>query len=141
MAEALARTTPNAPRALTLLSAVRNRANTDAANQYTAASFTTGNALVSAIINERRPEFLAEGMRWLDIHRLATDVNFKQSNGIPSKADNSIVNFTPLYTNNTATTFARLPEIPYTDRRFVWPLPQEEIVNNPVLSKQQNPGW
>ena len=141
MAEGLARTTANDPRALTLLSAVRNRANTDAANQYTATSFTTGNTLISAIINERRPEFLAEGMRWLDIHRLATDATFKQGNGIPAKADNAIASFAPLYTNTATTTFARLAEIPYSDRRFVWPLPQEEIINNPVLAKQQNPGW
>jgi starch-binding outer membrane protein, SusD/RagB family len=141
MAEALARTTPNDPRALTLLSAVRNRANTDAANQYTAASFATGNDLIRAIINERRPEFLAEGMRWLDIHRLSNDATFKQSNGIPIKADNAIVNFAPLYTNNAATTFPRLAEIPYSDRRFLWPIPQEEIVANPLLAKQQNPGW
>ncbi|WP_229374267.1 RagB/SusD family nutrient uptake outer membrane protein [Fibrella rubiginis] len=141
MAEALARTTPSDPRALTLLSAVRNRANTDAASQYTAASFATGTDLVRAIINERRPEFLAEGMRWLDIHRLSTDATYRQATGIPAKANNTILNFAPLYTNNPATTFALLPAIAYTDRLFVWPLPQEEILNNPVLSKQQNPGY
>ena len=141
MAEALARTTPGDPRALTLLSAVRNRANTDAASQYTAASFATGNDLIRAIINERRPEFLAEGIRWLDIHRLATDATFRQSTGIPAKVSDVTPNFAPLYTNNPATTYILLPEIAYTDRRFVWPLPQEEIVNNPVISQQQNPGY
>lgn len=141
VAEALARTTPGSPRALELLSAVRNRSVQDAANQYTAASFANGDELVRAIINERRPEFVAEGMRWLDIHRLSTDSKFRQSAGIPSKADNTIVNFAPLYTNNPTTTFPRLPEIAYSDRRFVWPLPQEEIINNPTLSRQQNPGW
>jgi starch-binding outer membrane protein, SusD/RagB family len=143
MAEALARTTPNDPRALALLSAVRNRANTLPANQYTTASFTTGNDLIRAVINERRPEFMAEGMRWLDVHRLATDATFRQSAGIPAKASDAISTtvWPTIYTGNSATTFTLLPEIAYSDRRFVWPLPQEEIVNNPTLARQQNPEY
>ncbi|GAB2555393.1 RagB/SusD family nutrient uptake outer membrane protein [Spirosoma aerophilum] len=142
LAEALGRSgTGVDARAVALLSAVRNRSVTDAANQYTAASFATGKDLVRAIINERRPEFLAEGMRWLDIHRLAQDADFKQADGIPAKADISITNFAPLYTNNPATTFRLQAGIPYSDFRFVWPIPAEELLNNPTLAKQQNPGY
>jgi hypothetical protein len=31
--------------------------------------------------------------------------------------------------------------IPYANFRFIWPLPVEEINNNPTLKTQQNPGW
>lgn len=142
LAEALARTGTGADtRALALLSAVRNRSVPDAANQYTAASFATNKDLARAIINERRPEFLAEGMRWLDIHRLAQDADFKQADGIPAKADIAITNFAPLYTNSSATTFRLQPGIPYSDFRFVWPIPLEELSNNPTLAQQQNPGY
>ena len=141
MAEALARTTPNSPRALALLSEVRNRSVLEAAGQYTAASFATANDLTRAIINERRPEFLAEGMRWLDIHRLSTDATFRQSAGIPAKVSNATLNYAPLYTNVLNTTYILVPEVPSSDRRFLWPIPVEELNANPILSGQQNPGW
>jgi hypothetical protein len=142
LAEAIARTSTGVDtRALALLSAVRNRAVQTPADQYTAASFATNKDLVRAIINERRPEFLAEGLRWLDIHRLAQDADFKQADGIPAKAAIAISNFAPLYTNNPATTFTREPAVPYSDFRFLWPIPAEELINNPTLAKQQNPGY
>ena len=139
-AEAIARTTSGVDaRALQLLNAVRNRAVPAGTGRYTAASFTTNQDLVQAILNERRIEFLAEGMRWLDIHRLATDAVFT-AGGIPAKASNTNL-FNALYTNNPATTFVRVPAIPYANFRFIWPLPVEEINNNPTLKTQQNPGW
>ncbi|WP_345264730.1 RagB/SusD family nutrient uptake outer membrane protein [Nibrella viscosa] len=142
LAEALARTSTGVnERAVALLSAVRNRAVPDAANRYTAASFASGTELVRAIINERRIEFLAEGMRWLDIHRLAPDAVYRQAPGIPAKVSNGISDFGPLYTNNPNTTFTTQPGIPYSDYRFIWPIPIEEIVNNPTLATQQNPGY
>jgi starch-binding outer membrane protein, SusD/RagB family len=139
-AEAIARTSSGVDaRALSLLNAVRNRAVPAGAGRYTSASFTTNQELVRAILNERRIEFLAEGMRWLDIHRLSTDPVFT-TGGIPEKASNTNI-FTALYTNNPATTFVKLPAIPYANFKFVWPLPIEEINNNPTLKTQQNPGW
>lgn len=142
VAEAIARTgTGVDARAVALLSAVRNRSVTAPASQYTAANLANQQALVSAIINERRPEFLAEGMRWLDIHRLSTDAVYKQAVGIPAKASNTITNFAPLYTNDPKTTFTLLPAVPYSDYRFLWPIPAEEVVNNPTLKAQQNPGY
>jgi hypothetical protein len=142
LAEALSRSGSAVDtRAVALLSAVRNRSVTTTANQYTAASFTSGTELTRAIINERRPEFLAEGLRWLDIHRLSSDATFRQAAGIPAKAAISITNFAPLYTNTSTTTFATEPAITYSDYRFLWPIPLEEINNNPVLAQQQNPGY
>ncbi|GAB3992253.1 RagB/SusD family nutrient uptake outer membrane protein [Spirosoma daeguense] len=142
LAEAIARTNTSVDsRALALLSAVRNRSVPTPANQYTTASFTTNKDLVRAIINERRPEFVAEGLRWLDIHRLAQDSDFKQADGIPAKANISISNFAPLYTNDPKTTISLQPGLPYSDFRFVWPIPLEELNNNPTLAKQQNPGY
>lgn len=139
-AEAIARTTTGVDaRALQLLNAVRNRAVPAGAGRYTGASFTSSQELVRAILNERRIEFLAEGMRWMDIHRLSKDAAFSVG-GIPAKASNTNV-FTALYTNNLATTFVRVPAIPYENFRFIWPLPIEEINNNPTLKTQQNPGW
>ena len=28
-----------------------------------------------------------------------------------------------------------------TDHRFIWPIPQEEILSNPQITDQQNPGY
>ena len=139
-AEAIARTTTGVDaRALQLLNVVRNRAVPAGAGRYTDVNLKTNQELIQAILNERRIEFLAEGMRWLDIHRLSTDPIFT-AGGIPSKASNTNV-FTALYTNNPTTTFVRLAAIPYANFRFIWPLPIEEINNNPTLKTQQNPGW
>lgn len=139
-AEALARTSPTVnSRAVALLNAVRNRAVPEGAGRYTESSFATSQELVQAILNERRIEFLAEGMRWLDIHRLGNDAVYGPK-GIPAKASRTLT-FTNLYTNNPATTYTMLAAIPYSNFKFVWPLPVEEISNNPTLKTQQNPGW
>lgn len=141
LAEAITRSTGTVdPRAVELLNAVRNRAVTTEANQFMAASFAGARELTQAILNERRIEFVAEGMRWLDIHRLANDPNYSPG-GIPAKVNRGISNFAPLYTGNPATTFATQPAIPYSDFRFVWPIPSEELINNPTLASQQNPNW
>jgi starch-binding outer membrane protein, SusD/RagB family len=140
-AEAISRSSSGVDaRALALLNAVRNRAVPAGAGRYTAESFKSSQELTQAILNERRIEFLAEGMRWLDIHRLSTDATVTSPKGIPAKASRTIT-FTNLYTNNPATTFTMQAAVPYADFRFVWPLPIEEINNNPTLKTQQNPGW
>jgi len=73
MAEANARL-GNSAAALELLNKVRNRSLANPATQaYTSSSFANATALVDAIITERRIEFLGEGMRWGDIHRLLYD--------------------------------------------------------------------
>lgn len=140
MAEAQARlSAPNLPTAITLLNSVRDRAlATPATQRYTAATLVTQADVVKAILAERRIEFLAEGRRWTDIHRLQGD-DIAPVAGIPAKYDN--LPPTPAdYTLGTPYTGSRpIAAIPYSDRRFVWPIPQIEINTNPGL--EQNEGW
>ncbi|OON69197.1 hypothetical protein B0919_10520 [Hymenobacter sp. CRA2] len=133
----------NAPRALALLNAVRGRA-VAAADRYTA---LTGDALIQAVLNERRIELFSEGFRWDDIHRLSAPGPYQRfsprpGGGIPRKFDTTQAagaNY------NCATPPASLrgsiDDIPYTDYRFLWPIPAQEVSNNPTLAAQQNPGY
>jgi starch-binding outer membrane protein, SusD/RagB family len=128
------------PRALSLLNAVRNRAVTSAANQFTLLSFLSPNTLIQAILNERRIEFLGEGRRWADIHRLAKDPNFS-TGGIPAK-----VSYGSAPANKARYGIGKDPQatiaaIAYDDYRFLWPIPAEEVAQNATLEKQQNPVW
>jgi len=94
MAEANARigTPASINLGLAQLNRVRNRSLANAATQaYTAATFADGTALVGAILTERRIEFICEGRRWSDIHRLQGD-NLFPINGVPAK----LANQTPL---------------------------------------------
>ncbi len=126
-------------RAIDLMNLVRNRAiPTPVTNEYVAANFASKNALIAAILFERRIEFLAEGKRWGDIHRLAMDPNFT-TNGIPAKAANGFNNSGGLYGCNSAIPTLATPAIPYADFRFLWPIPQDEVVQNPIVV--QNPGY
>jgi starch-binding outer membrane protein, SusD/RagB family len=141
VAEAYARTTALDPRAEGLLNAVRNRA-VAVADQYSGASFTTGNDLIQAILNERRIEFAGEGRRWADISRLANDPVFT-TGGIPAKILISSLNgngsnYDIVNRPYTTPTFAA---IPYSNFRFLWPIPNTELAANPVLAKEQNPGY
>jgi hypothetical protein len=138
MAEAYARQS-NLPAALTNLNLVRNRSLANPTTEaYTSASFTTNATMVGAILTERRIEFVMEGRRWSDIHRLQGD-DLQPIVGIPAKVGNG---------NPPAADFVL--GTPYSgplvvaainDFRFLWPIPQIEIVNNPTLAAQQNPGW
>ncbi|MDR3129559.1 MAG: RagB/SusD family nutrient uptake outer membrane protein [Tannerellaceae bacterium] len=128
-----------------LLNAVRNRSLSDFTTQaYTSSSFTTDKEWLEAIVWERRIEFHGEGRRWEDIHRLAAD-DLVSSGGIPAKIEyknasksNAFAVNTPVkeewYTSSRAF-------IPYDDKRFLWPIPVNDIVRNPTLAKQQNAGW
>ena len=140
-AEARAATGVSA-RAVDLLNMVRNRSlNTPATQEYKAADFADQTALIRAILLERRIEFLAEGRRWPDIHRLAQDpIAALRPGGIPAKVTNGGVTGTTLaqYGFGKAVTTAQAA-IPYSDFRFIWPIPALEITTNPVI--QQNPGY
>jgi hypothetical protein len=96
--------------------------------------------MVNAILKERRIEFLCEGRRWSDIQRLQND-DIAPINGIPAK----IANGTPaasLFTLGTPYTGTYgVSAIPSSDFRVLWPIPQIELVANPTLAAQQNPGW
>ncbi len=144
VAEAYSRSN-NVIDALPLLNAVRNRAVTDVLLQYTLLSFITPKAMTQAILNERRIEFLGEGRRWADIHRLANDPDFS-TGGIPAKVRYNNTTFASWgpgvdYTNGVYTGNAAVATIPYSDYRFVWPIPQTELNTNPTLRAQQNEGY
>lgn len=140
VAEAHSRQTALSTQALALLNAVRNRAVTNVANQYTLANFATGISLTQAILNERRIEFLAEGHRWGDIHRLAKDPNFS-TGGIPAKVDWASITASAWNANVPYTGPKTFLAVPYDDFKFVWPFPTSETNTNPTLKDQQNPGW
>ncbi len=142
LAEAEARNAATvSTRALDLLNAIRNRAVTTVADQFTIASFPTKNSLIAAILFERRVEFLAEGKRWGDIHRLAKDPDFAPvaGGGIPSKVGTGATN-TAWYNCAGGVSITRaVPEIPYSNFRFIWPIPLVEIQQN--ANYTQNPGY
>ncbi|NJL15254.1 MAG: RagB/SusD family nutrient uptake outer membrane protein [Microscillaceae bacterium] len=143
LSEAIVRNTNSVDaRALALLNAVRDRALASPTTQtYTAGDFANANALLDAILNERRIEFLGEGLRWSDIHRLALDPNFS-TGGIPAKMSFGEAVFSTYNVNTNPNTLPKsIPAIPYSDFRFLWPIPADELANNPTLAQQQNPGY
>jgi starch-binding outer membrane protein, SusD/RagB family len=142
MAEANARkSSPDLTTALAQLNRVRDRSLASTSTQsYTASNFATAADLVGAILKERRIEFVCEGRRWSDIHRLQGDDLFP-INGIPAK----LANGTPpagSFTLGTPYTGPRAnAAIAGSDFRFLWPIPLLETTVNPILAAQQNPGW
>ena len=140
LAEAEARVNGVTERAVSLLNAVRNRAVTDPADQFTTGSFADSKALLRAILKERRIELLAEGRRWPDIHRLALDADFSEG-GIPAKLAFGDFAFTDYDLVNRPQPTKSIPFIPYSDFRFLWPIPADELAQNPTLAEQQNPGY
>lgn len=128
-------------RGLALVNAVRNRAVTTVADQYTIASFATKNSLIAAILMERRIEFLAEGKRWGDIHRLSLDPDFAPiaGGGVPAKVGSGAATAAMFNCAGGVTIARPVVAIPYADFRFIWPIPIEEIQQNPNF--YQNPGY
>lgn len=128
-------------RALNLLNAVRNRSVTAAADQFTVATFAAKNDLIRAILFERRIEFLAEGKRWGDIHRLALDPDFApvSGGGIPAKVGTGAATAAMFNCAGGATISTPVTVKPYNDFRFIWPIPLVEIQQNPNF--EQNPGY
>lgn len=143
-AEAAARAN-NKTLALEKLNEVRDRSLANPAEEsYKASDFVDTKELVEAILWERRIEFHGEGRRWEDIHRLAND-DICPSGGIPAKIEyNNCKNKGAFVINGEIN-----PEwygsskrfIPYTDKRFIWPIPLNDILRNPTLANQQNAGW
>lgn len=140
LAEALARqTAPDLQGALDRLNEVRDRALADPASQsYTLGDLPTDKDIVEAIILERRIEFLMEGKRWGDIHRLIND-DLAPTDGIPGKVANGVPD-AALYDAASG----NMPPIgqqaiPYDDYRFIWPIPLTEMSSNPMA--EQNPGY
>lgn len=147
LSEAIARTEGVSDKALALLNSVRGRATSEkyvtsgASAAYL--NITNANELLQAIMNERRIEFLAEGMRWKDIHRTAKNGEFGVK-GVPAKVAYGAVKLTDWVAASgelRPALFVSLPAIPYADNRFLWPIPTSETTTNPVLADQQNPGY
>jgi hypothetical protein len=131
--------------ALEMLNAVRNRSLADPATQaYRASDFATDKDFLEAILWERRIEFHGEGRRWEDIHRLTAD-DLLPTGGIPAKIEyDNAVNKNAFQVNSEVKAewySASKLFIPYTDRRFLWPIPANDIGRSPVLKGQQNAGW
>jgi hypothetical protein len=128
-------------KAVDLLNAVRNRAVTTVANQYTVASFASKNALIAAILKERRIEFLAEGKRWGDISRLSLDPSFAPipGGGIPAKVGSGAATSSMFNCAGGVTIATAVPSIPYSNFKFLFPIPIEEIQQN--TNYDQNPGY
>ena len=135
----------NKQEALDLLNQVRNRSLASPETQaYQASDFADTKALLEALLWERRIEFHGEGRRWEDIHRLAND-DICPSGGIPAKINyNNSKNQGAFVINGEIKPEwydASAVFIPYTDRRFIWPIPQDDLLRNPTLAAQQNEGW
>ncbi|TGE22279.1 RagB/SusD family nutrient uptake outer membrane protein [Hymenobacter aquaticus] len=139
-AEALARTNNDA-QALTYLNSVRNRA-VAVADRYAVGSLS-GDALIRAILNERRIELVAEGFRWDDIHRLSGEKTFSPvaNGGIPAKLDGNGGQLTSLAFYSCGGTYPNpnISAVPYSSPLFLWPIPASELVTNPNITP--NPGY
>lgn len=140
LAEALARkNSPDLLGSLKRLNEVRDRALANPSSQsYTISELQTKKDIVEAIILERRVEFLMEGKRWGDIHRLQLD-DLAPTNGIPGKVANGVPNPALYDAASGAMPPLGLSPISYDDYRFVWPIPLAEISVNPQV--EQNPGY
>lgn len=105
LAEARVRSTSSVDaQAVALLNAVRNRS--DAATTFTASSFASSTALTSAILLERRIEFLGEGLRNNDLMRLVQTIPAKGS--VPAKSP--------------------------TDPGYIWPISATELALNNLIT-------
>lgn len=133
-AEANARLNQTAP-AITLLNSVRDRAKAATTPSHSILTLVNADGVLTAIFNERRIEFLGEGKRWADIHRLSGEGRMA---GIPLKAQTRSVTALAQYSTANVTLDHSLL---YSDTRFIWPIPIEETLNNPTLAAQQNPGY
>lgn len=145
--EAIVRTQGVTDKAIALLNAVRSRATDEV---YT----TSGSAapylnisgtddMLMAIANERRIEFLAEGLRWKDIHRTAKTGEFGLT-GIPAKvyySETTPEDWDAASGSVRSELLSNIPARPYEDNSFLWPIPTSEVTRNPVLASQQNPGY
>lgn len=146
-AEAEARLNGVTQKAVDLLNAVRNRAVTDTALQFSLSSFANVDVLMAAILQERQIEFLAEGRRWPDIHRLTYDKYAIKSSdgkaGVPDKASwgsMSTASYNPA-SGVVDPNIIKTLGYNFEDRKYIFPIPLSEITSNPKIAGQQNAGW
>ncbi|WP_373396491.1 RagB/SusD family nutrient uptake outer membrane protein [Algoriphagus halophilus] len=134
-AEANARTGKLAE-AVTLLNSVRSRALPASVPAYTVVGLGNEDGVLTAIFNERRIEFLAEGRRWADIHRLSGE---GRMSGVPAKATSRSITNIDFYTTDREIPMDH--SIDYSSHLFVWPIPLAELQTNNTAPIQQNPGY
>ncbi|MGI4740074.1 MAG: RagB/SusD family nutrient uptake outer membrane protein [Janthinobacterium lividum] len=104
LAEARVRSTNTVdPQALALLNAVRGRSNPSGI--YT--GFTAVSDITTALLLERRIEFLGEGLRNIDLMRLLAT--------IPGKST--------------------VAAVPSTSSLYIWPIPITELAANPLVTR------
>ena len=160
-AEAEARINGVTAKAVALLNEVRGRAVVDdpapappapapPSKQYTIASFANVAAFMDALIKERRIEFLGEGKRWEDIHRLSTDPNYFIASssgvaGVPDKVTYTSIAATAgaynMASGSVPASILSTAGFPATERRFLFPIPYSETSANEKIRGQQNEGW
>jgi starch-binding outer membrane protein, SusD/RagB family len=80
-----------------------------------------GAALLADIVQERRKELAFEGDRLYDMNRLGLAIN-RASNPGSTPLGNGL-------------------SIPYPDDQRIGPIPQAEILRNPNIASEQNPGY
>lgn len=122
--------------AVDLLNSVRSRALPASVPAYTTAGLGDEDGILEAIWNERRIEFLAEGRRWADIHRLSGEGKMA---GVPLKATSRSITSINFYTG--VSTIPLDHAIPYSSNLFVWPIPLAELQTNNTAPIEQNPGY
>lgn len=93
----------------------------------------SANMLINQTLQERKREFIGEGMLWTDLRR--TNQGFQR-----------LSNFDigdPDFDKINAVMFNVGKNLKYGagDYRFTWPIPKDEIDSNPQLKGQQNPGY
>ncbi|MDX1938008.1 MAG: RagB/SusD family nutrient uptake outer membrane protein [Flavihumibacter sp.] len=110
-AEALAEKDGVNQTSIDLMNALRTRAGLPT---WTLASFLTKQALVDAILNERRKELCFEGHRRMDLLRKGLALRSSGPTAAISKPG---------------------------DPKVILPIPQREVDINPSLKNQQNPGY
>jgi hypothetical protein len=119
--------------AVDLLNSVRSRALPASVPAFTVEGL--GEGTLQAIFNERRIEFLAEGRRWPDIHRLSGE---GLMSGTPMKATTRSITNISFYQGGDIPMDHSLD---YTSHLFVWPIPLTEIQTNISAPIEQNPGY
>ncbi|WP_342648288.1 RagB/SusD family nutrient uptake outer membrane protein [Mucilaginibacter sp. CSA2-8R] len=88
-------------------------------SNYTAVNLS-GQALMDAILTERRKELFAEGHRWFDLKRTTRTIT---------------------RTDNTGAFAGLQSALASTSKVWMFPVPQGEIDANPNIRNQQSAGW
>ena len=126
----------NLEASVALINSIRGRALPSGIPGYTSSGLGGKDGILQAIYQERRIEFLAEGRRWADIHRLS---GAGVMQGIPAKATSRSITSSRFYDGINAIPTDHA--IPYSSHLFIWPIPLEEIQSNSSSPIPQNPGY